>query len=193
MNYEMNVYDFDKTIYDGDSTADFYLFSLKRHKKIITLFPSLAVAFIKFYVLKKGSKTDFKQVMYRFLNFCDTENDVKLFWGKNKHKIKKFYFENQKEDDVIISASPVFLLNPICKSLKIKYLLASEVDSHSGKYNGINCHGKEKVRRFYEVFPNGKINEFYSDSYSDTPLAEVAETAYMVKKEKLSKWIFKNK
>ena len=29
----MNVYDFDKTIYDGDSTADFYLFSLRRHKK----------------------------------------------------------------------------------------------------------------------------------------------------------------
>ena len=33
----MNVYDFDKTIYDGDSTADFYLFSLGRHKKILTL------------------------------------------------------------------------------------------------------------------------------------------------------------
>ena len=30
----MNVYDFDKTIYYGDSTADFYLFCLKRHKKI---------------------------------------------------------------------------------------------------------------------------------------------------------------
>ena len=36
----MNVYDFDKTIYDGDSTADFYIFSLKRHKKILLLAPS---------------------------------------------------------------------------------------------------------------------------------------------------------
>ena len=33
---KMNVYDFDKTIYDGDSTADFYLFSLKRHKGIFS-------------------------------------------------------------------------------------------------------------------------------------------------------------
>ena len=46
----MNVYDFDKTIYYGDSTADFYLFCLKRHKKILTLAPSLLGAFLKFYV-----------------------------------------------------------------------------------------------------------------------------------------------
>ena len=50
----MNVYDFDKTIYYGDSTADFYLFCLKRHKKILTLAPSLLGAFLKFYVFKIG-------------------------------------------------------------------------------------------------------------------------------------------
>ena len=60
----MNVYDFDKTIYYGDSTADFYLFCLKRHKKILTLAPSLLGAFLKFYVFKKGTKTDFKEKMY---------------------------------------------------------------------------------------------------------------------------------
>ena len=26
----MNVYDFDRTIYDGDSTIDFYLYSIKK-------------------------------------------------------------------------------------------------------------------------------------------------------------------
>lgn len=26
----MNVYDFDKTIYDGDSTIDFYLYCVKK-------------------------------------------------------------------------------------------------------------------------------------------------------------------
>ena len=33
----MNVYDFDKTIYDGDSSVDFYKFSLKRHPKLARL------------------------------------------------------------------------------------------------------------------------------------------------------------
>ena len=187
----MNVYDFDKTIYDGDSTADFYLFSLKRHKKIITLAPSLLGSVIKFYVFKKGTKTDFKQVMYRFLRYCDIDRDIADFWEINQSKIKKYYMKQKKSDDVIISASPEFLLEPIIKKLDINTLMASSVDKHTGLYDGINCHGKEKVRRFYEVFPDGKIDEFYSDSYSDTPLAEIADKAYIVKGEELSEWIFK--
>lgn len=187
----MNVYDFDKTIYDGDSTADFYLFSLKRHKKILTLAPSLLGSVLNFYVFKKGTKTDFKQVMYRFLRYCDIDRDIADFWEINKSKIKKYYMKQKKSDDVIISASPEFLLEPIIKKLDINTLMASRVDKRTGLYDGINCHGKEKVRRFYEVFPDGKIDEFYSDSYSDTPLAEIADKAYIVKGEKLSEWIFK--
>lgn len=190
----MNAYDFDKTIYDGDSTADFYLFSLKRHKKIITLAPSLLNAFIKFYIFKKGTKTEFKETMYRFLRYCDIQKDVNDFWIINKHKIKHFYLENQKRDDVIISASPEFLLKPICNELGIENLIASCVDSKTGKYNGINCHGEEKVRRFYKIFgTDTKVEEFYSDSYSDTPMAEISGKAYIVKKDKLSDWDFHRK
>ena len=187
----MNVYDFDKTIYDGDSTADFYLFSLKRHKRIVTLAPSLFGAVVRFYVFKKGSKTDFKQVMYRFLRFCDIDRDVSDFWEINQKKIKKYYLEQKKSDDVIISASPEFLLEPIADKLGISALMASRVDKHTGIYDGVNCHGKEKVRRFYEKFPDGRIDEFYSDSYSDSPLAEIADKAYLVKKEELTEWVFK--
>lgn len=188
----MNAYDFDKTIYDGDSTADFYLFSIKRHKKIITLLPSLLCAFIKFYVFKKGTKTQFKEKMYRFLNYCDLNKDLDDFWSINKHKIKKFYLSNKKSDDVIISASPRFLLEPICNHLGIKTLIASEVDCKNGKYTGVNCHGEEKVRRFYSVFDSEtKVNEFYSDSYSDEPMAKIAKKAFMVKKDKINNWKFK--
>jgi HAD superfamily phosphoserine phosphatase-like hydrolase len=187
----MNAYDFDKTIYDGDSTADFYLFALKRHKKILTLAPSLLAAFVRFYVFKKGTKTEFKEKMYRFLRFCDLEKDLEDFWKINQSKIKEFYIKQQRDDDVIISASPEFLLKPICKSLGIKHLIASRVDCKSGIYDGINCHGKEKVRRFYEELgENTKIYSFYSDSYSDTPMAELAENAFIVKKDKIIKWQF---
>lgn len=30
---EVNLYDFDNTIYDGESTVDFFLFCLKKKKK----------------------------------------------------------------------------------------------------------------------------------------------------------------
>lgn len=181
----MNVYDFDKTIYDGDSTADFYLFSLKRHKGIFKLSPSLLSAFLKYYVFKIGSKTQFKEIMYRFLTYCDIDRDVEEFWKQHKNKIKVFYKRQKKDDDLIISASPEFLLKPVCKNL-----IASNVDKKSGKYSGINCHGEEKVRRFYEMFGDKKIDEFYSDSKSDEPLAKIADKAFIVKKNKISEWKF---
>lgn len=188
----MNAYDFDKTIYDGDSTADFYLYCLKKHKSIIMLAPSLFTAFFKFYILKKGTKTEFKEIMYRFLTKCDIQTDVKEFWDKNINKIKPFYFKQQKTDDIIISASPEFLLCDVCKRLKIEYLIASNVDSKSGKYSGINCHGKEKVRRLHEKFgKNVCIEKFYSDSYSDEPMAKIADKAFLVKKDKIEEWNFK--
>ena len=184
----MNVYDFDKTIYDGDSTADFYLFSLHRHKKILLLAPSLIGAFVKYYVFRRGTKTDFKQVMYRFLQYVDMKKDLPDFWDTHIGNIKDFYKKQQKKDDVIISASPEFLLAPICQRLGIQYLMASRVDPKTGAYDGINCHGEEKVRRFFEVFSDGVIDEFYSDSHSDDPLAEIAKRAFIVKKEVLTDW-----
>ena len=76
----MNVYDFDDTIYKGDSTANFFRYCLKKHPKIVITFPSTAWAVFKFYVLKIGTKTQFKEVFYRFLQYCDVENDLKNFW-----------------------------------------------------------------------------------------------------------------
>ena len=188
----MNVYDFDNTIYDGDSTAGFYKFCLKRHKKIILLSPCLLCSFVKYYVFKIGSKTQLKESMYRFLRYCDIDKDVKDFWEQNIHNFKDFYLKQKAYDDVIISASPRFLLEPICNHLDIKTLIASEVDCKNGKYTGVNCHGEEKVRRFYSVFDSEtKVNEFYSDSYSDEPMAKIAKKAFMVKKDKINNWQFK--
>ena len=63
----MNVYDFDKTIYYGDSTADFYLFCLKRHKKYSLLPHRFWGAFLKFYVFKKVQKLILKKKCTDFL------------------------------------------------------------------------------------------------------------------------------
>lgn len=187
----MNVYDFDKTIYKNDSTAEFFLFSLKKHPKILLCLPGIFRGWFKFYILKKGTKTEFKSNVMKFVKYIDYKNDIEVFWQKNKHKIKEFYLSKQKEDDVIISASPAFIVEPMCKKLGIKHIMCSPVDEVTGLYTGENCHGKEKVRRYREVFSQSPIDEFYSDSYSDSPLAEIANKAFMVQKEKITPWIFK--
>ncbi len=185
----MNVYDFDNTIYSGDSTADFYKFCLKRHKKILLLIPSLGFAFFKYYVFKIGTKTQFKEKMYRFLKYCDSNKDVEDFWNKHICKIKDFYSKQKKSDDIIISASPLFLLKPLEEKIGFT-VIASIVDEKSGKYTGINCYYDEKVRRLYEMYPSCEIDEFYSDHYSDEPLAKLAKKAYIVDGDKITDWDF---
>ena len=93
-----------------------------------------------------------------------------------------------RPDDVVISASPEFLLRPICEKLEIHTLIASRVDPKSGHYTGENCHGRQKVLRYREVFSHLPICEFYSDSLSDTPLAELAEESFIVKKGRIYDW-----
>ena len=185
----MNVYDFDNTIYKGDSTFDFYRFCALRHPKILLRLPKLLWDFVKFR-MGKQTKTQFKEQMYKFLlDVPDAESEVNIFWDKNIYKIKKFYRNIAKTDDVIISASPEFLVTPACRRIGLTHIMASRVDIKTGKYSGLNCHGEEKVKRFYERFPEGVIDNFYSDSLSDTPLAKLAtKESYLVKGETLEQW-----
>lgn len=185
----MNVYDFDQTIYHGDSTVDFYFYCL-RHKPLMMRSVPGTIGAFALYQAGKWDKTRFKQQMYRFLTAIgDSEQVVRDFWSTHIKNIKPWYIEKtRRADDVIISASPEFLLRPACEQLGIKYLMASRVDAHTGKYTGINCWGEEKVRRFREVFGDAQIETFYSDSLSDTPLAREAKTAWIVRGDELIPW-----
>ncbi|MBE7037387.1 MAG: phosphoserine phosphatase [Ruminococcaceae bacterium] len=184
----MNVYDFDETIYNGDSTRDFYFYTLKNKKSILKYIPKQGFYFVLF-ALGIITKTKFKEKFYSFFKSIKNIDDfLEEFWNEHEKNIKEWYIKNQKEDDIIISASPYFLLLPICKRLKINHLLASNVDKFTGKYDGENCWGEEKVKRLDKYTSDYSIDEFYSDSYSDSPLANLAKKAYIVKGNELYDW-----
>ena len=63
----MNVYDFDGTIYSGDSTLDFYIFELRRNKKIIRALPIQVKGFIQ-YLLGFQTKTKWKEKFFSFFS-----------------------------------------------------------------------------------------------------------------------------
>ena len=135
--------------------------------------------FIKF-ALGLITKTKFKEKFYTFLkSIPDIDSAVLRFWQSHEKNLKGWYLDQKRDDDLIISASPEFLLTPICEKLGVR-LIASRVDKFSGKTDGENCWGEEKVKRF-DAAGGGKIDEFYSDSRSDTPLALLAEKAFIVK------------
>ena len=131
-------------------------------------------------VLGLAEKTHVKERFYRYLRHVpDVREEVERFWLTHDKNLKDWYFAQKREDDLIISASPEFLLEPLMKRLELT-MIASRVAAETGIYEGLNCHGEEKVRRMRELYPEAEIDGFYSDSKSDTPLAKLARNAYLV-------------
>lgn len=183
----MNVYDFDNTILRGDSTARFFAWCLLRAPRMWLDAPG-QIGNAVLFLLKKREKQAFKERMLSFLSRVDVDRELERFWNKNLARVKPFYREKHREDDVVISASPEFLIRPACARLGIGHVLGSPVDKYTGRFSGPNCHGAEKVRRFYAAFPGGEIDEFYSDSYSDQPLADLAKRAFLVRGDAVLAW-----
>jgi len=185
----MNVFDFDDTIYEGDSTAHFCLYCYKRLRDKSGLLPKAAAVYIA-HLAGRKSITEVKEALFSFLpRVKNIDAVVRRFWKAHEKNIKPWYSERRSESDVVISASPEFLLAPACKKLGVA-LIGSRVDKYTGRFDGVNNSKEEKVRRFREVFGNAEIDEFYSDSKNDDPMAKLAGKAYQVDGNRISPWRF---
>ena len=183
----MNIYDFDGTLYDGDSTVDFFLFCLKRKPSLVRFLPEQAWGFL-LHGLKRIDRTRLKEYFFSFLKGVDGEAMLEPFWAGHRHKIFSWYPERHREDDLVISASPEFLLAPICGELGVGGLIASRVNVRTGRFEGPNCKGEEKVRRLRARYDRAEVEEFYSDSKADLPLAQLATRAFLVEGGTIKNW-----
>lgn len=182
----MNIYDFDDTIFAGDSSVKFIGYSLTKHPFLVLWsFVKGVKEGIK-YLFKKSNFGLIKSEIFSFVkdikNLDEYMNDYVL---KHQKYIKNFYLEQKKDDDVVISASFDFIVRPFCESLGIKHIICTNFDTNKGKIVGKNCKGKEKIVRFKKEFKNPKVQEAYSDSLSDVPMFEIAKKAYVVKGDQL--------
>lgn len=176
--WAMDVYDFDGTLYKGDSTADFFKFCLIRHPRIALMLPRIGVAALACYKFHAIDKTRFKSVLYRFLRFVpDVDREVRLFWMRREDDVCGLC--DPRSGDLVVSAGPEFLLRDVCLRRGLE-LIASHVDPHTGNVLGPNCSNEEKVVRLHERYPSMPIERFFSDSHNDDPLATIAKQAFMV-------------
>lgn len=185
----MNVYDWDKTIVPFDSTARFYFRCLKKDISLLKYAPHQLKGFILFF-LKKIDKTEMKSYLFVFLPHIDNIDDKILqFWQENIVYVNQWYKKQKRDDDLIISASPYFLIKPACEMLGIKNVIASQVDKYTGEILSKNCSSQEKVNAFIKAgYKKEDVDKFYSDSYSDRYLARLAKKAYLVKGQKIKDW-----
>lgn len=187
----IDVYDFDGTIYDGDSTADFVLFCLRRHPGMITGAPRLAAAALML-ACKKINLTRFKSVLFGEMSRrFSLEKEADAFWKSEKTQAKLgpwFYNTPRDLPIVIASASPEFELRHAAKILGVETLIGTRCDMKTGELFGKNCKGAEKIVRIREVFGDFKVRAMYTDdAKADGPLLAIAKEKYIVTHGKVEK------
>lgn len=175
----MNVYDFDGTIYPTDCAIDFCFWCMKRHPRLwFSFFPKA----VKNIILRKMGKMTEAEMQRRFFGYLtlidDFDEQIEKYWDQNENKIASWYLAQKRLDDLIISASPSCIIGPIAKRLHVNYK-ATEFDREYGVYLDNMMYAKEKAKYIIDQgFP--MIENFYSDSLADTPLAMCAEKAHLV-------------
>ncbi|MCR5369242.1 MAG: haloacid dehalogenase-like hydrolase [Clostridium sp.] len=185
----MNVYDFDGTIYHPDASVGFAFWCMNRHPSMwFTFFPKA----LKYVILYKKGKMTRCAMMRKFFSFLkdidDFDTQIERFWDKHEKNISAWYLAQKKPDDLILTASPSCIIKPIAKRLGVQYA-ATEYDREFGVFVDNLMFAKGKARYMIDRgFP--VIENFYSDSLADTPIALCAEKAHFVteKAQKVNDW-----
>ena len=186
---KIDVFDFDGTIYYPDCALNFMFWCLRRHPSLFfTYVPKLIKCGIQ-YKRKKIPRFIFERTFFSFLcKVDDFDVQIEKFWDKHEKRISAWYLAQKKPDDLIISASPDCIIAPIARRLGVNYI-ASEYDREMNVFINNLMFAREKAHYIREQgFP--MIENFYSDSLSDTPLALCAEKAHLItnKAQKVNDW-----
>ena len=183
----MIVYDFDKTVFRRESSFLFFRYCLMKHPRLLLHLPRIAWFGLRAR-LGNCTLTRFKEEFHRYLaSLTDTEALVESFWDRYEQCVPAWLPPLLPRGGLVISASPEFLVEGLCRRLGLA-VMGTRMDIRSGKISGLNCRGEEKTRRFRAAFPTERVEVFYSDSLADSPMAALAEEAWLVSGDRLSPW-----
>ena len=193
------VYDFDRTIYGGETGVNFSTFYLKKYPLKSILFLIKYSKNLLFYLLKIINLTTLKERYFKFLETHSKEEIEELvadFWETKKHKIyswtKDELEKNKKECEMVIvsSTSPLFLIEKFLLSLGYDKVFGTNFvndnkETFIAKIDGENNKGDEKVKKLNKWAKENdfeyEITEFYSDSLADKPLYDISKKTYWIK------------
>ena len=184
----MNVFDFDNTIYDGETLVDFIIYYIKTDPHIWRYVPKLFYIYFKdtlhLFTVEDAIKAYAGFLEGYYVKADNVEEYVKKFWDENEHKIKSWYDTVRCDDDIIVSGTTDFILDEIMKRMGIKNYVGSSIDKETGKFKRL-CFLENKVKIFNEVFPNAHIDNFYTDSMNDKAMMDIADHVFFVTGDKI--------
>ncbi|MGN0457454.1 MAG: haloacid dehalogenase-like hydrolase [Eubacterium sp.] len=184
----MRAFDFDNTIYKGESVFHFYLFSIKYNPRVARYIPIVFLNLIK-YKLGKTTMQDLEEAAKKYSNdylnsFDNKEEIIKAFWDKHIKNIKPWY--EPQEDDIIITASFNLIMDELCKRLGIKNCICSVVNRDTMQVEYLNFR-ENKRKTFVEKYKDKSVDEFYTDNMFDKPMIDIAKKAYLVKGNRIKR------
>lgn len=181
----MNVYDFDGTIYDGESVFDFYLYSVKKQPALLKYLFVVVKTLIAYKLCRLSEEKLLslgKMYAKQYLSEVkDIDKLVVTFWDTHQHKIKPYYLLQKREDDVVISATADFLLEEILQRIGVTHVLSTQIDKYTGEITQL-CYRKTKAALFCKNYPDVVIENFYTDSLNDAAMMKLAKRTYLVEK-----------
>jgi phosphatidylglycerophosphatase C len=188
MTNNLALFDFDGTITKKDSLIEWikfsrglksFYFGLILLSPILVLFKagiiknSLAKQLVFMYFFRKESYPAFRDRCREFSLYRVPE--------LIKSKAMEVLNDHIKNNDRVIIVTATFedLLVDWCDSMHIELIGTKLVISNglvTGKIDGENCYGAEKVKRLNQYLDISKFSEIYAygDSHGDLPLLELA-------------------
>ena len=189
-NTPMKAFDFDNTIYRGESSLDFSLYMIRTHKKILLYLPVIMANAIRYKLClvdkeKLGAEIN-KYMKLIIRDKREIRRLVKTFWQAHADRLDTDMLRRIGPDDLIITAGPDFLLDGIRDRLGTQNIISSEVDLDRIEILHFNFKDN-KVSRLRELYGNTRIDAFYTDSYNDRALMEISDKVFLVKKGKIKR------
>lgn len=187
----MVVFDFDKTLTDKDTLFGFYRCASTDKKLVFVLKKYLLLVIALLYKAKLISNTTLKKTgVFLFLNGKSKEeitNAANVYAKSVGLNIlyESVFLKIPREHRMIISASFTVYLKYIFPGENI---FGSALKFTNNKVSGLelNMYGKAKLAVFKDS-SSADIDAFYTDSYSDQPLIDIANEAYLVGKGRVKK------
>lgn len=175
----MTLYDFDKTVYCGDCTVDFWKYCISRKPYLILGLPYQLFALVLFKLGARPREYFKERFLFFIKHFKDIDAEIERFWCKKSKNMCKWFIEANDRDGVFVSASPDFLVRPMADKYGMK-CIASEVDKATARFLSPNCKGENKVLRLKDIGITD-VELAYSDSESDLPMLSLAKNGYIIK------------
>lgn len=185
------IFDFDGTLTKGDTFLPFLYHSFGRWKTMYGLlynFPFIIAYLLKF-VSNEYAKTKIINFFFKNKNveairgYSQNFISEKLEYLLRENVVKRLkWHQNMNHITVLISASLDVYVKPWAKKFSFSYIESTELQvlnqMYTGRLNGKNCYGLEKVNRLNKIFMDDlKDYELYGygDSKGDDFFLEICD------------------